>query len=62
MPISSNDSAAVCRWARELLTGGDFASPLVRTAGQVGEAVPVLHADGSLHSWFVPVTVLRLRA
>ena len=50
MPLSSNDSAAVCRRSRELLTGGDFASPLVRTAGQVGEAVPVLHADGGLHS------------
>ena len=57
MPLSSNDSAAVCRRARELLTGGDFASPLVRTAGQVGEAVPVLHPDGGLHSWFVPITV-----
>ena len=57
MPVSSNDSRAVGRRARALLAGGDCASPLVRAAGQVGEAVPVLHPDGGLHSWFVPITV-----
>ncbi len=56
MPVSPNDSRAVGRRARALLAGGDRASPWLRAAGQ-GEAVPVLHPDGGLHSWFVPITV-----
>ena len=50
-------AAPVRRKAQRLLAAGPYGDELVYLSGVVAQPVPVLDAQGQLHSWFVPVTV-----
>ncbi len=52
-----HDSNAILARAQNLLRGGTFGSDQAIQSGRIETPVAVLAPEGSLHSWFVPVTV-----
>ena len=53
----AGDAARITQVARVLLAKGIIGDAPLRRSGTVVQALPVLMVGGTLHSWWVPVTV-----
>jgi hypothetical protein len=53
----ADDATGIAQVARQLLTAGSVGDESLRRSATVLPALPVLAPDGTLHSWFVPITV-----
>jgi hypothetical protein len=56
-PPKAGNEARIAQLARQLLTAGAVGDESLRRSATVLPALPVLAPDGTLHSWFVPITM-----